>query len=374
MSESISFVGLDVHKKFIQVAMLRPGDVEPVTWRVPHTAPKVDGLVRRLRQACEGQIELCYEAGPTGYALCRRLEREEGFRCSVIAPSLIPRKPGERVKTDRRDAKKLAHYLKAGLLTEVQPPSPEDEARRELVRARTAAKEDEQRAKHRLSKFLLRQGRTYSGGTTLWTKTYMLWIERQKFGPRHLQTTFDVLLRALCQVQDRIRELDQAVSSAAQDEAVRHPVAFLRCFKGIDTTAAMALVTELYSFERFNSPRSLMAFVGLTPSEHSSAGEPNRGGITKAGNSRLRRLATEVAWHFTRTNKTGRALRTRREGQPGWVVDVAERAQHRLYRRYWALVRRGKHPNKAVTAIAREFLGFVWVVLAKNRVLQEAHA
>jgi len=263
MSESISYVGLDVHKAFIQVALLQPGPETPLEWKVPYTPAKVAGMVRKLGRLCDGPIELCYEAGPTGYDLQRKLNKEARMRCRVIAPSLIPHKAGERVKTDRRDARKLAEYLRAGLLTEVQQPTVEDEARRELWRARAAAKDDEKRARQRLSKFLLRQGRRFTEGKQAWTGKYMRWLERQRFEPAWLQTTFDALLRALTQASDRVSELDRAVEAAAQDEAVREPVALLRCFKGIDTITAMGLVTELYDFHRFDSPRRLMAFVGI---------------------------------------------------------------------------------------------------------------
>ena len=367
MSESTTnFVGLDVHKNFIQVAVLQSEEAPAMEWRVPNTEPKVRGLLKKLRRVCGGSVEACYEAGPTGYALYRTLNSGQGIRCRVIAPSLIPRKAGERVKTDRRDAKKLAEYLSAGLLTEVQPPSLEDEARRELCRARSTAKDDQKKAKQRLSKFLLRQGRVFRGGKVPWTKKHMIWLEQQRFENAHLQLAFDSLMRALTQTKDRVRELDAAIEVAAQDEAVREPVALLKCFKGIQTTTAMSIVTELYSFERFRSPRSLMAFLGMTPSEHSSGGQVSKGAITTAGNSRLRKLLTEAAWNYTRTNKTGYALRRRREGQPGWAIDVAEKAQSRLNRRYRALLWRGKHHNKAVTAIARELAGFIWVVLARH--------
>jgi transposase len=368
------FVGLDVHKSFIQVAARAGGRVEFQEWRLPHTDQDVRRLIQQLRNGFGAStFLLCYEAGPTGYALSRRLSAEEGMHCSVIAPSLIPRKPGERVKTDRRDARKLAELLSAGLLTEVLPPSPEDEARREVCRARGAAQDDVKRAKQRLGKLLLRQSVRYPGKTP-WTKKHLEWLERQHFEQKHLQTTFDAYLRALTQCLDRVRELDDALTEAAQDGAVAEQVALLKCFKGVQTTTAMGIVTELYNFERFESPQALMAFLGMTPSEHSTGGRANRGGITKAGNSRLRKLLVEAAWNHTRSNKAGVRLRERRKGQPGWAVDNAEKAQTRLHARYWRLVARGKHSNKAVMAIARELVGFIWVALAEQNVakLQEA--
>jgi len=367
MRESISYVGLDVHKKFIQAALIQAGTGDVFEWRTPNTSSKVAALIRKVCKLGGPRVELCYEAGPTGYDLSRKLNDQEGFRCRVIAPSLIPRKSGERIKTDRRDAKKLATYLEAGLLTEVQPPTPEEEGRRELCRAREAAKQVEKKAKQRLGKFLLRQGHIYREGKKAWIGMHMRWLERQKFDNAHLQIVFDSFLRALTQATDVVRELEQAIEAAAKDDAVREPVELLQCFKGIRVVSAMCIVTELYDIERFQSPRSLMSFLGLTASEHSSGGAPKRGGITKAGNARLRRLLIESSWTCTRSNKTGFAVRKRRDGQPGWAVDLAERAQHRLHRRYWRLVHGGKHSNKAVTAVAREFAGFIWAMLLNQR-------
>jgi transposase len=374
VSGSPVFVGLDVHKAFIQVAVHDPCVREVAEWREAHTDAGVSRLVKVLQREFTGRpVQICYEAGPTGYELSRHLNAEDGMICSIIAPSLIPRKPGERVKTDRRDARKLAELLGAGLLTEVHEPSPEDEARRELSRARGAAQDDVKRAKQRLGKFLLRQSRRYPGKSP-WTQKHLAWLEQQRFELKHLQTTFDALLRALTQCLDRVRELEDALEEAAQDEAVVTQVALLKCFKGVQTITAMGVITELYDFERFESPRALMAFLGMTPSEHSTGGRAKRGGITKAGNSRLRKLLVEAAWNYTRSNRTGVRLRKRREGQPGWAIDHAEKAQKRLNARYWALVHKGKNPNKALMAVARELAGFIWVVLAEhNARVQEVH-
>ena len=196
---------------------------------------------------------------------------------------------------------------------------------------------------------------------------HLLWLERQKFNNPHLQAAFDSLLRGLSQTTDRLRELERLIEEAAKDDAVREPVALLSCFKGVRTTSAMVLVTELYDIERFPSPRKLMNFLGLTPGEHSSAGHAKRGGITKAGNGRLRKVLVESVWTGTRSNHTGRRLRERRDGQPGWAVDLAERAQHRFHKRFWRLVAAGKHPNKAIIACAREFVGFIWAMLIQHR-------
>jgi len=199
-------------------------------------------------------------------------------------------------------------------------------------------------------------------------------LNSQRFELKHMQATFDAFLRALSQASERLGSLEAAVTEAAQEPAVVEQVALLECFKGMQTTIAMGIITELHSFERFKSPRALMAFLGMTPSEHSSGARTKRGGITKAGNGRLRKFFVEAAWNCTRSNKAGVRVRQRRKGQPGWAVDHAEKAQVRLHTRFWSLVLRGKHKNKAVMAIARELVGFIWVVLTEHRArLQETH-
>lgn len=361
------FVGLDVHKADIQMAVVDPSRAEILESKRSHTDKGINQIIRELRRAWpEARIELCYEAGPTGYGLSRRLNAEEGFQCRVIAPSMTPKKPGERVKTDRRDARKLAEFLQAGLLTEVHPPSEEDEALRELSRARQSVCEDVRAAKQKLSAFMLRHGRRFDGTKSNWTQKHYEWLEAQRFEHRYLQYAFDTRLRALMQANDRLAEADRMLEEASTEPAIAQQVDLLRCFKGVDTITAMALATELYDFYRFDSPTGLMSFLGMTPSEYSSGQSQSRGAITRAGNTRIRRLLVEAARNVVRSNKTGRVVRKRREGQPGWAVDIAEKAQIRLHRRYWALVSKGKEPNKAIMAIGREFAGFIWAMLAEH--------
>ncbi|MBC8424244.1 IS110 family transposase [bacterium] len=367
MKEDISHVGLDVHKQFIQVALLLPDRDEPLEWRVANEPTKVSGMIRKIGRLTPGPVQLCYEAGPCGYELSRKLNAVVGFSCQVIAPSLIPRKPGDRIKTDRRDAKKLALYLRAGLLTEVRPPSSEDEARRELSRARGAAKKDETAAKHRVLKFMLRHDRIYRGGKSNWTQMHYAWLRQQRFDNPLLQLTCDEYLWALEHVQERVKKLEAALEEAAQDDAVREAVELLGCFKGIGAVSAMTIVSELYSFERFDSPMGLMAFLGMTPSEYSSSGDPKRGGITKAGNGRLRRVMVEAAQNCVRSPRAGVKLTRRRADQPAWAVALADKAQLRLYRRFHHLTFKGKTHNKAIMAVAREFVGFIWAMLTQHR-------
>lgn len=361
------FVGLDVHKVDIQMAVVDPSRTEILESKRAHTDKGINQIIRELRRAYpEAQIQLCYEAGPTGYGLSRRLNAEEGFECRVIAPSMTPKKPGERVKTDRRDARKLAEFLQAGLLTEVHAPSEDDEALREVSRARQSASEDVKRAKQKLSKFMLRHSRRFDGSKSNWTQKHYEWLEAQRFEQPYLQYAFDSYLRTLTQANDRLEQLDRMLEEAAEEPAIQEQVELLQCFKGVKTVTAVAIATELYDFYRFDTPTGLMSFLGMTPSEYSSGQSQIRGGITKAGNTRIRRLLVEAARNSVRSNKTGATLRRRREGRPGWAVDIAEKAQVRLHRRYWSLVSKGKQPNKAIMAVAREFAGFIWAMLAEQ--------
>lgn len=368
MNKDNNYVGLDVHKATIQVALFPANGGRPLEWSLVNEGKAIAGMVRKLRRHCRGTVTVCYEAGPTGYGLARKLNALEGFSCMVIAPSLIPRKPGDRIKTDRRDARKLGEMLRAGLLTEVKPPSPEDEALRDLCRAREDSKEDQTRARHRMSKFLLRRDLRFDGGKKNWTQMHHAWLRRLRLKDPFAQATFDAYLLALTQSTERLKQLDEAIETAATTTHLAEPVAYLRCFRGIDTISAMTIATELHSFERFQSPTGLMAFLGLTPSEYSSGGSRRLGGITKTGNGHVRRILVEAAWHQRHRPQVGRALAARRRGQPGWVIDIANAAQVRLHRKYWRMVNQKKHVNKATVAVARELTGFIWAVLAEHAI------
>ncbi|RPJ41507.1 MAG: IS110 family transposase [Candidatus Latescibacterota bacterium] len=360
--ESITFVGMDVHKKMVQVALLAPGHREPVEWQEPNESAAVQRLARRLVRESGGDLLACYEAGPTGYALQRQL-RAAGVPCQVIAPSLTPVKPGERIKTDRRDARKLAELLRADLLTEVHPPSESEEALRDLCRCREDAREDLTRAHHRMSKFLLRRHCLFTGTKRAWGTRHLAWLHTLHFDDPASQATFDCYLIALDQLEERLRHLDDELAARGSEEPYREPVAWLRCFRGIDTVTAVSLVAELHDFRRFPTPRSLMAFLGLVPREHSSGETKQRGSITRAGNSHARRLLVEAAWHHRHRPAISLPLRRRREGQPARIIALADRAHDRLHRRFARLTLRGKPTQKAVVAVARELAGFLWVIL-----------
>ena len=363
METHSTFVGLDVHKDSIQVAMLVAGRSAPIEWSMRNDRQAAGRLVRKLRKADgTGQIACCYEAGPCGYGFQRELG-QLAMECVVVAPSLIPIKPGQRIKTDRRDARKLAGYFRAGELTVVAPPTREQEALRDLCRAREDAKQDLMRCRHRLSKMLLRQGVRYQAGKKPWTQAHRLWLRSRVFDYPSAQAVFDDYVRAVEQIEERITGLDEKLEVASRCEPYAQAVGRLRCFRGIDTVTAVTIVAELHGFERFESPRKLMAYLGLVPSEHSSGTKRQQGAITKAGNTHVRRMLAEASWHYRHTPHEGVKLRQRRKEQPGWVISIADKAQARLNRRYWRMLARGKAPNVATIAVARELVGFIWDVL-----------
>jgi transposase len=355
-----TYVGVDAHKKDLFIAMLIGDRPTPVTWTVPNEPQAVRRLVRKLEREAPGPVRCCYEAGPCGYALQRHVTTPR-VSCQVIAPALIPRKPGERIKTNRRDARKLAELLRAGLLTEVRPPTPEEEAVRDLCRARDDAREDFQRCRHRLGKLLLRRGLHYSGRN--WTRAHRTWIDSLEWTQPAERVVVDDYLLAIDHLEARLIEFDARVSEIAQTEPYRERVGWLRCFRGIDTLTAMMILAELHDFRRFQSPRALMAYVGLVPDEHSTGEKQRRGPITRTGNALVRRLLVETSWHYQHRPSVGVALMRRRKGQPGHVIAIADKAQQRLCRRFRRLAEQHKPVPKVVVAIARELAGFLWAAL-----------
>lgn len=360
MGKATIFVGLDVHKDETAVAVLEGSGREVLEFRQSSSA--VRRLAKKLLEAAKGRrIVAAYEAGPCGYYL-RRALAAQGIDCQVVAPSLIPVRPGQRIKTDRRDARKLAELLRAGLLTPVTEPTPGEEAVRDLCRCREDAQQNLVRARHRLSKMLLRRGRVYREGRH-WTQRHLLWLRGQRFEEAADQAVFDEYLGTVEWAQERVVGLEARMAETAVQTPYAAPVGWLRCLRGVDTITALTLVTELYDIRRFRSPRQLMAYIGLVPSEHSSGGSVHRGGITKTGNSHARRILIEAAWHARHHLKVSKALRLRRRDQPAEVIALADRAMRRLHRRWWHLVTAGKSTQKATTAVARELAGFVWAVL-----------
>lgn len=362
MSDGMCFVGLDVHKNSIHVAMLKPGENKANQWQQGNDAGAVKRLIRKLKREGGQSVRCCYEAGPCGFGLFRTL-RQANVDCAVIAPSLIPRKPGERIKTDRRDARKLAELFRAGLLTEVYTPSPQQEAVRDLCRCRDDIRSELMSARHRLGKFLLRRDVRFGQGNA-WTQKHRRWLKSLQFDHRAAQLAFDSYLYAVEVLEERMQSVRQEIEAIAQQVPYCEPVGWLRCFRGIDTITAMTVLVELHNFGRFESPRALMAYVGMVPSEHSSGEKTKRSCITKAGNKHVRRVLIEAAWHYRHKPAIGVKLRQRRKGQPDAVIGVANRAQQRLHRRYWhLLLHNNKLPQKAIVAVARELVGFIWAAL-----------
>jgi transposase len=361
---------MDVHKNTIHVAMLLPDESEPSEWHEPNTPEAIQRLARRLRRHATGTVRCCYEAGPTGYALQRQLAAA-GVSCMIVAPSLIPVRPGSRVKTDRRDARKLAELFRAGLLTEVHPPTEQDEALRDLCRCREDVRIDLNRARHRLSKFLLRRHLIYRQTKHHWGTRHMAWLHELRFDDPASQATFDSYLLAIEQLTERQSQLEAKMAEFGAQEPYREPVAWLRCFRGIDTVTAVSLVAELHDFRRFHSARQLMSYLGLVPTEHSSGDDERRGSITKTGNSHVRRLLVEAAWHHRHRPTLSGPLRRRREGQPARVLIIADRAQERLHARFIRMTMHGKPQPKVIVAMARELVGYLWATLSPQAV-QEA--
>jgi len=364
MDEGTTYVGLDAHQAWTNGAMiLASGEV--LEDRFATTPEGIRRWVRRLKRRCKGRIVCCYEAGPLGYGLQRTLE-SLGVECVVIAPSLIPSKPGDRIKTDRRDALKLAELLAAGLLTEVHVPTPEQEAIRDLCRARESVKGDQKRIQHRLSKFLLRRAIRWTRGRKMWTGVHRQWLRGLHLEHPADQDILNDHLLALEQNEGRLTALDEKLDHWATQEPYAEAVGGLRCFRGVDTLTALSVVAEIHDWRRFASPRALMAYLGMVPSESSSGGKFQRGGLTKAGNRRVRRLLIEAAWHYRHRPSVGYRLAKRREGQPPEVIAVADRAQQRLHRRYTRLSARGKNHNQVIAAVGRELAGFLWASMQRT--------
>jgi len=354
MSESTTVtVGLDVHARSIRLAVVRADELlEERT--LPYDEEQVELLLRRWPA-----VRCCYEAGPTGFGLYRHLV-ERGIDCAVVAPGLVPQRPGDRVKTDPRDARKLARLHAGGLLEPIYVPSPELEAARDLVRAREDARLDRMRDRQRLSKFCLRHGRLLP--TSSWTVFRRKWLGEQRFEHAGEQITFDTYLHAVDLVDRRIEALERAIRETAEQGQWRERVARLRCLRGIDTLTALALVVEIGDFGRFRSAEEFMAFVGLVPSERSSGEQRRQGSITKVGNAHVRRLLVESAWHARRRPTVGYQLARRRRGQDAAVIERSWRCQQRLYQRWQRMAGRGKPHQKIVVACARELAGFVWAI------------
>jgi transposase len=365
MKEKVRFLGLDVHAETITVAVAEPDGGVRSLGTIANRMESIRKLVKKLGPV--EQLRACYEAGPTGYVLYWQLA-ELGVKCEVIAPTLMPMKAGDRVKTDRRDAERLARSYRSGDLTAVWVPDEASEALRDLVRAREAAKQDQLRARHRLSKFLLRMGRRPAPGMKAWTTLYLAWVRQIRFEQSAQQATLVDYLHEVDHMAERVKRLEQAITEAVKlaSPAVQEVVKGLQALRGIAEISAVTIVAELGCMTRFEGARQLMAYCGTVPSENSSGQRTRRGGITKTGNAHLRRIVVEAAWSYRHRPAIGHRLRKRLETVPEPIKEVAWKAQVRLHRRYMKLAAVGKDPCKIVTAVARELLGFVWAIGVKT--------
>ena len=363
----IRFIGLDVHADTIAAAVAEPdGEVRPLGM-IPNRFESVRKMVAKLGPV--NQLKACYEAGPTGYVLYWQLT-SLGVACDVIAPSLVPVKAGDRVKTDRRDAAKLARSYRAGDLTPVWVPDAAHEALRDLVRAREDARQDQVRARHRLGKFLLRHGwRPPEDVKKNWTHKHMDWVKRQvRFEQAASQAAFLDYVHEVEHAADRLERIEKAIDDAivAAPPEIQQVVQALQALRGVGKIVAVSVVAEVGSLSRFTKPSQLMAYAGMVSSEYSSGNHIQRGGITKTGNSHLRRMLVEAAWAYQHKPWIGGWLAKRQQGLDEETKAIAWKAQWRLCTRYKKLAARGKNKPQVVTAIGRELLGFIWAIAVRT--------
>jgi transposase len=371
MSYSTKYVGLDVSKSKIAVAIAEEGRQEPRYWgTIDHTKEAVRKLMERLRTAEDIVLEVCYEAGPTGYALYRWL-LEMGISCTVVAPSLIPKRSGDRVKTDKRDALRLAQLFRAGELVSVYTPTPEDEALRDLVRAREDAKEDLNRHKQRLGKFLLRYQLADPKGSNPWTHAYEEWLDTVKFEDDCQRLTFQEYRRSIQETKERIKRYDEEIKRQSETHTQAPLIQALQALRGVAVLTATTLASEICNISRFPSPSAFMSYCGLVPSESSSGNSQWRGRITKAGNAHLRRILVEAAWSYRYSPIVARKMRERTTGLPPEVQLISWTAQNRLHKKYKNMLRMGKHKGTIAAAIARELAGFVWAIAKEMEKTQQ---
>ena len=365
MHEFSKYVGLDTHKETIAVAVADAvGGKARYYGEIANTPEEVGKLVKRL--CPDGEvISFCYEAGPCGYEVYHQI-RGLGHHCSVVAPSLVPRKPGERVKTDRRDSEKLSRLDRAGELTPVWVPDREQEAIRDLTRAREDMKGLERTTKQRLNAFLLRYGRHYASGKSRWTQAHRRWLERLKFEQPVQQIVFQEYVDAVKQAETRVGGLEKEMEKALQHWKLAPVVEALMALRGIKLISAMTIMAELGDITRFDSPRQLMSFLGLVPSEFSSGLTRRRGGITKTGNGHVRRVLIEAGWCYRFPARKTAHLQRHAEKCSDEVQAIAWKAQKRLCGRYTHLLGRGKLKVQVCTAVARELVGFIWAIAGEE--------
>lgn len=363
--ERIAYVGMDVDKEKIAVAVVGGHESEPRIRRViANRESAIESLFRDLLSRWE-QVVACYEAGFCGFTLYRRI-MEMGVACMVVAPASVPKKAGDRIKTDRRDAVKLAYGLRNGELSPVHVPSRSDEATRDYLRLLEDTKQDLKAAKQRLLHFLHRHDCRYEGGRT-WTVAYRRWLRSLQFSESPAaQATFEEYLSEVSRLEEKRSRLTAQVEVFATDERYAEAVSRLRAFRGVGSLIALSLVVEIGDFRRFSTAAGFMAFLGLVPQEHSSGERRRQGGITKTGNTHLRTLLVEAAWHARTSGRPSQRAQQDRLNLPVQMVAYADRAAFRLHRTFWRLVRSGKPSQVATVAVARQLAGFIWGAMVGN--------
>jgi transposase len=358
---NVRFIGLDVHAETIAVAVAEPDGEVRSLGVIPNRPDSIRRLMKKLGPA--DRLRVCYEAGPTGYVLYWQLTAL-GVKCEVVAPTLVPVKAGDRVKTDRRDALKLARSYRSGDLTAVWVPDAAHEALRDVVRARESAKKDQLRARNRLGKFLLRQGRRPPTPMHAWTQAHLTWVNTVHFAHAAQEATLVDYLHEVEHMAGRIDRLERAIDAAVQTapERMRAVIEALQALRGIAQVSAVTIVAEVGQLSRFATAPELMGYSGVVGSEHTTGERIRRGAITKTGNAHLRRIVIEAAWAYRHRPSIGATLRKRQAPVGPDVKAIAWKAQHRLHARYRHLTMKGKCPQKAVTALGRELLGFIWAI------------
>ena len=367
MREKLRFLGLDVHAETIAVAVAEPNGEVRSLGTIANREDSVRKFIKKL--GSPEQVRACYEAGPTGFVLYWQLT-QLGVECAVVAPTLVPKKSGDRVKTDRRDALKLARCHRNGDdLTAVWVPDEASEALRDLVRQREAAKQDQLRAKHRLTKFLLRTGQRPPLGLKAWTERYMRWLGQVRYTQPAQEVTRLDCMNEVEHMGARVKRLEEAILEIVKQapESMQELIRGLQALRGIAHISAVTIASELGSdiSSRFQTARKLMGYSGAFPSENSSGKRIRKGAITKCGNAHLRRIVIESAWCYRHLPRVGEKLRKRHDGIPAEILEIAWKAQTRLHKRYMKLTMAGKEQKKVVTAVGRELLGFIWAIAVK---------
>jgi transposase len=353
------YIGMDVHKEFVQMAVFEERGEEPIYER--RLKNDTELLVKEATHfARKGKTIVAYEAGCLGYVIQRAMEKA-WITCYVLPANKVAKKRDNRIKTDKRDARLIGRELRSDSIRPISVPDAMDESVRDLLRCREDVNGDLRRSKQRLLKFLLRHGHIFTEGESNWTLKHWKWMDKIVFAHEHERLVYEEYRSQIKSLEERIRRMEKQIAETAESPRYHVKVRKLRVFKGIDYIIALSMICEIGDFQRFANAKSFMSYLGLVPSENSSGGKRHQGGITKAGNGHLRSLLVEAAWHYTKNTHTGKRLDRRRQGCPAGDIEIADRALHRLNKKYIKLLLRGgKHKNVAVTALARELAGFIW--------------